>query len=208
MAGNLSDELRRTVIIVAHDRYFLDRVVTKIVELDGGIATFSRAITPPTARKAIIRAGVLKAYLNQQQEIRHRGRLSPNSNPLTVRNPSSAPRAVKNAFKMDLLEKPTEINDAMHITLEPCVTSGNDVLSVRELAKSFDGMTLFTDLNFEVKRGERIAIIGNNGTGKTTILKMINGLRPRTTADPVRFQRCISVTTIRTPGSAHGQDAL
>ena len=78
--------------------------------------------------------------------------------------------------KMDLLEKPTEINDAMHITLEPCVTSGNDVLSVRELAKSFDGMTLFTDLNFEVKRGERIAIIGNNGTGKTTILKMINGL--------------------------------
>ncbi len=78
--------------------------------------------------------------------------------------------------KMDLLEKPTEINDAMHITLEPCVTSGNDVLSVRELAKSFDGMTLFTNLNFEVKRGERIAIIGNNGTGKTTILKMINGL--------------------------------
>ena len=78
--------------------------------------------------------------------------------------------------KMDLLEKPTEINDAMHITLEPCVTSGNDVLSVRELAKSFDGMTLFTDLNFEIKRGERIAIIGNNGTGKTTILKMINGL--------------------------------
>ena len=77
---------------------------------------------------------------------------------------------------MDLLEKPTEINDAMHITLEPCVTSGNDVLSVRELAKSFDGMTLFTDLNFEVKRGERIAIIGNNGTGKTTIRKMINGL--------------------------------
>ncbi|MFR3284665.1 MAG: ATP-binding cassette domain-containing protein [Clostridium fessum] len=86
----------------------------------------------------------------------------------------------------------------MHITLEPSVTSGNDVLSVRELAKSFDGMTLFTDLNFEVKRGERIAIIGNNGTGKTTILKMINGLlTPDNGEITVGFQRCISVTTIR-----------
>ena len=120
---------------------------------------------------------MLKAYLNQQQEIRHQEEV------ITKLKSFNREKSIKRAesrekmlSKMDLLEKPTEINDAMHITLEPCVTSGNDVLSVRELAKSFDGMTLFTDLNFEVKRGERIAIIGNNGTGKTTILKMINGL--------------------------------
>ena len=151
-----------TVIIVAHDRYFLDRVVTKIVELDGGIATsFQGNYTAYSEKKAIIRAGVLKAYLNQQQEIRHQEEV------ITKLKSFNREKSIKRAesrekmlSKMDLLEKPTEINDAMHITLEPCVTSGNDVLSVRELAKSFDGMTLFTDLNFEVKRGERIAITG------------------------------------------------
>ena len=151
---------------------------SKIVELDGGIATsFQGNYTAYSEKKAIIRAGVLKAYLNQQQEIRHQEEV------ITKLKSFNREKSIKRAesrekmlSKIDLLEKPTEINDAMHITLEPCVTSGNDVLSVRELAKSFDGMTLFTDLNFEIKRGERIAIIGNNGTGKTTILKMINGL--------------------------------
>ena len=139
-----------TVIIVAHDRYFLDRVVTKIVELDGGIATsFQGNYTAYSEKKAIIRAGVLKAYLNQQQEIRHQEEV------ITKLKSFNREKSIKRAesrekmlSKMDLLEKPTEINDAMHITLEPCVTSGNDVLSVRELAKSFDGMTLFTNLNF------------------------------------------------------------
>ena len=176
------------MIIVAHDRYFLDRVVTKIVELDSGIATsFQGNYTAYSEKKAIIRAGVLKAYLNQQQEIRHQEevitKLKSFNREKSIKRAESREKMLnkiqrieKMLSKMDLLEKPTEINDAMHITLEPCVTSGNDVLSVRELAKSFDGMTLFTNLNFEVKCGERIAIIGNNGTGKTTILKMINGL--------------------------------
>ncbi len=166
------------VIIVAHDRYFLDRVVTKIVELDGGIATsFQGNYTAYSDKKAIIRAGILKAYLNQQQEIKHQEEV------ITKLKSFNREKSIKRAesrekmlSKIEILDKPTEINDAMHITLEPCVTSGNDVLTIRELSKSFDGMTLFKNLNFEVKRGERIAIIGNNGTGKTTILKMINGL--------------------------------
>ena len=166
------------VIIVAHDRYFLDRVVTKIVELDGGIATsFQGNYTAYSDKKAIIRAGILKAYLNQQQEIKHQEEV------ITKLKSFNREKSIKRAesrekmlSKIEILDKPTEINDAMHITLEPCVTSGNDVLTIRELSKGFDGMTLFKNLNFEVKRGERIAIIGNNGTGKTTILKMINGL--------------------------------
>ena len=173
--------------------------MTKIVELDGGIATsFQGNYTAYSEKKAIIRAGVLKAYLNQQQEIRHQEEV------ITKLKSFNREKSIKRAesrekmlSKMDLLEKPTEINDAMHITLEPCVTSGNDVLSVRELAKSFDGMTLFTDLNFEIKRGERIAIIGNNGTGKTTILKMINGLLTPDNGEIRLGPRCISVTTIR-----------
>ena len=166
------------VLIVSHDRYFLDRVVTKVVEVDNKkVTTFEGNYTAYSQKKAMLREAAYHAWVNQQQEIHHQeeviAKLKSFNREKSIKRAESREKMLS---KMDLLEKPTEINDAMHITLEPCVTSGNDVLSVRELAKSFDGMTLFTDLNFEVKRGERIAIIGNNGTGKTTILKMINGL--------------------------------
>ena len=165
-----------TVIIVAHDRYFLDRVVTKIVELDGGIATsFQGNYTAYSEKKAIIRAGVLKAYLNQQQEIRHQEEV------ITKLKSFNREKSIKRAEsrekmldKMDVLEKPTEVRSDMRIRLEPRITSGNDVLTVEHLSKAFPGQTLFQDLNFEIKRGERVAIIGNNGTGKTTILKILN----------------------------------
>ena len=85
-------------------------------------------------------------------------------------------RMKKMLSKIEVLDKPTELNDAMNITLEPCVVSGNDVLTVRGLSKSFDNNHLFSNVDFDIRRGERIAIIGNNGTGKTTILKIINGL--------------------------------
>ena len=167
-----------TVIIVAHDRYFLDRVVTKIVELDGGIATsFQGNYTAYSEKKAIIRAGVLKAYLNQQQEIKHQEEV------ITKLRSFNREKSIKRAEsrekllnKIERIEKPTEVNDAMNITLEPDIVSGNDVLTVLGLTKGFDGQTLFSDVDFEIKRGERIAIIGNNGTGKTTILKIINGI--------------------------------
>ena len=165
-----------TVIIVAHDRYFLDRVVTKIVELDSGIATsFQGNYTAYSEKKAIIRAGVLKAYLNQQQEIRHQEEV------ITKLKSFNREKSIKRAEsrekmldKMDVLEKPTEVRSDMRIRLEPRITSGNDVLTVEHLSKAFPGQTLFQDLNFEIKRGERVAIIGNNGTGKTTILKILN----------------------------------
>ena len=167
-----------TVIVVAHDRYFLDRVVTKVIELDGGKATtYLGNYTDYSEKKAIIRAGVIKAYLNQQQEIQHQQqvieKLKSFNREKSIKRAESREKMLD---KIDVLEKPTEISDEMRIELTPSVVSGNDVLTVTGLAKGFDGETLFSGINFQVKRGERVCIIGNNGTGKTTMLKIINGL--------------------------------
>ena len=167
-----------SVIIVAHDRYFLDRVVTKVIELDGGIATvFSGNYTAYSEKKAMLRDAQIRAYLNQQQEIRHQeaviAKLKSFNREKSIRRAESREKMLD---KIERLEKPVEINDSMDIRLEPDVISGNDVLTVTGLSKAFDSQVLFENVDFEVKRGERIAIIGNNGTGKTTLLKILNGL--------------------------------
>ena len=167
-----------TVVIVAHDRYFLDRVVTKVVELDNGSSTvFQGNYSAYSEKKAMLRASILKAYLNQQQEIKHQEEVITKLCSLNRENSIKRAKSREKLLnKIERIEKPTEVNDAMNITLEPDIVSGNDVLTVRGLTKGFDGQTLFSDVDFEIKRGERIAIIGNNGTGKTTILKIINGI--------------------------------
>ncbi|MEG0988074.1 MAG: ABC-F family ATP-binding cassette domain-containing protein [Clostridium sp.] len=165
-----------TVVIVAHDRYFLDRVVTKIVELDQGKATtFQGNYSAYSEKKAMLRAGILKAYLNQQQEIKHQEEV------ITKLKSFNREKSIKRAesrekmlAKIEVKDKPTEVNDTMNIRLEPNVTSGHDVLTVEGLTKGFENGPLFTNVDFDIKRGERVAIIGNNGTGKTTILKIIN----------------------------------
>ena len=169
-----------SVIIVAHDRYFLDRVVTKVIELDNGTATvFSGNYSAYSDKKAMLRDAQIRAYLNQQQEIRHQeaviAKLKSFNREKSIRRAESREKMLD---KIERLEKPVEINDSMDIRLEPDVVSGNDVLTVTDLSKSFDTQTLFTHGSFEIKRGERIAVIGNNGTGKTTLLKIINGLIP------------------------------
>lgn len=165
-----------TVVIVAHDRYFLDRVVMKIIELDQGKATtFQGNYSAYSEKKAMLRAGILKAYLNQQQEIKHQEevitKLKSFNREKSIRRAESREKMLS---KIEVLDKPTEVNDAMNISLEPNVVSGNDVLTVKGLSKGFGSLPLFTDVDFDIKRGERIAIIGNNGTGKTTILKILN----------------------------------
>lgn len=169
-----------SVIIVAHDRYFLNRVVTKVIELDNGTATvFSGNYSAYSDKKAMLRDAQIRAYLNQQQEIRHQeaviAKLKSFNREKSIRRAESREKMLD---KIERLEKPVEINDSMDIRLEPDVVSGNDVLTVTDLSKSFDTQTLFTHGSFEIKRGERIAVIGNNGTGKTTLLKIINGLIP------------------------------
>ena len=168
------------VIIVAHDRYFLNRVVTKVVEIDNGhVTTFLGNYSAYAEKKKQLRETALKAWMNQQQEIRHQqeviAKLKSFNREKSIKRAESREKMLD---KIEILEKPTEVNDEIRIKLEPRVISGNDVLTVEGLAKSFGNNHLFSDLNFEIKRGERVAIIGNNGTGKTTILKIINSVIP------------------------------
>ena len=166
------------VMIVSHDRYFLNRVVTKIIEIDqGNVTAFSGNYSDYAQKKAQLRNAQLQAYLNQQREIKHQEevitRLKSFNREKSIRRAESREKMLE---KMDVLEKPTEVRADMRIELEPRFPSGNDVLSVEHLSKAFPNQTLFTDLNFEIKRGERVALIGSNGTGKTTILKILHGV--------------------------------
>lgn len=169
-----------SVIIVAHDRYFLDRVVTKIIELDNAsLSVYQGNYTQYSQKRALLREAKQKAWLNQQQEIKHQeeviAKLKSFNREKSVKRAESREKMLE---KIELVERPQEINDEMSIRLEPDILSGNDVLTVSQLSKAFGSNRLFDNLNFEIKRGERVAIIGANGTGKTTILKIINGLLP------------------------------
>ena len=167
---------RGAVLIVAHDRYFLDKIVTKVIELRQTHARmYMGNYSEYAAKRQQIMDSLMKQYLNQQAEIKHQeeviAKLKSFNREKSIKRAESREKMLD---KMDVLEKPTEVRSDMRIRLEPRITSGNDVLTVEHLSKAFPGQTLFQDLNFEIKRGERVAIIGNNGTGKTTILKILN----------------------------------
>ncbi len=169
---------RGAVIIVSHDRYFLDRIANKVVEIDHAKATvFGGNYSAYAAKKEVLRAAEYHAYMKQQQEIKHQEevieKLRSFNREKSIRRAESR---VKMLDKIEVLDKPTEVRSDMHLKLEPKYTSGNDVLRVEDLSKSFGALNLFEHLNFELKKGEHVAIIGDNGTGKTTILKIINEL--------------------------------
>ena len=174
------------VFIVSHDRYFLDKVVTKIVEIEAGqMRMYEGNYSAYALKKAQLRDAQYKAYLNQQREIKHQEAVITKLRSFNrEKSIKRAESRVKMLDKIQRLDKPVEIDNQMRISLEPRFVSGNDVLTVEGLSKAFPGQTLFTDIHFEIKRGERVALIGNNGTGKTTILKILNGIVP---ADAGRF---------------------
>ncbi len=168
------------VLLVSHDRYFLDKIVTKVIEVfQHQVRSYSGNYTDFAQKKAQIRAAQIHAYYNQQQEIKHQeeviAKLKSFNREKLIKRAESREKMLD---KIERLEKPTDDFTDIHISLEPCITSGNDVLTVDQLAKSYEGRKLFEGIHFSIFRGERVALIGNNGTGKTTILKIINDLIP------------------------------
>ena len=168
------------VLIVSHDRYFLNRVVTKIIEIEQGrLMSYLGNYSDYAAKKKLLRDARLKEYLNQQREIKHQEavieKLRSFNREKSIRRAESREKMLN---KMTPVEKPAELNTEIHLTLEPSRVSGNDVLSVRDLSKAFPPQILFQNINFDIKRGEHVAIIGDNGTGKTTLLKILNGVIP------------------------------
>ena len=166
------------VILVAHDRYFLDKIVSKVIEIENTKATsYDGNYTEFSKKKKALRDALIKQYLNQQRDIKHQEavieKLKSFNREKSIKRAESRE---KQLAKVERIELPKELNAEMDIRLEPNIESGNDVLTVRGLSKGFDGVTLFRDVDFEVKKGDKVAIIGANGTGKTTLMKILNGL--------------------------------
>ena len=166
------------VFIVSHDRYFLDKVVTKVIEIDAGqVRMYAGNYSAYAEKKAQLRDAQYKAYLNQQREIKHQEavivKLKAFNREKSIKRAESREKMLN---KIQRIDKPIEVQSQMRLSLEPRVVSGNDVLTVEDLAKSFPQQKLFSNISFQIKRGERVALIGNNGTGKTTMLKILNGL--------------------------------
>lgn len=166
------------VILVSHDRYFLDKIAEKIVEVEhGNVTSFSGNYTDYAKKKEVLRISEMNAYLNQQREIKHQEevieKLRSFNREKSIKRAESREKMLN---KIEVLDKPVTLKDDMNFTLTPRMISGNDVLQINELAKAYGSLSLFSHVSFEIKRGEHVAIIGKNGTGKTTLLKILNGL--------------------------------
>ena len=182
------------VLIVSHDRYFLNRIVTKVIEIENGeLMTYSGNYTDYSQKKQQIREARIKEYLNQQQEIKHQEavieKLRSFNREKSIKRAESREKMLS---KLELVDKPVVLNSKMRITLEPEVLSGNDVLTIEGLSKSFGDKALFRNLNVQIKRGEVVGLLGANGTGKTTLLKIINR-QLRADSGKIRYGSKVSI---------------
>ena len=169
---------KKSVFIVSHDRYFLDRIVNKVIEIEAGHATtYDGNYSAYSIKKEMLRNAAMNAYIKQQAQIEHQEavieKLRSFNREKSIKRAESRVKALE---KIERLDKPVELNDDMQLTLIPRIESGKDVLAVNGLSKSYGSNSLFENLAFELKRGDHVAIIGDNGTGKTTLLKIINGV--------------------------------
>ena len=166
------------VILVTHDRYFMDRIVNKVLDIEGGTARlYTGNYSDFAVKKEAERKTSMRAWLNNQAEIRHQeeviAKLRRFNREKSIRRAESREKALAKTARV---QKPFVLDDAMKLHFTACSVSGFDVLNVWDLAKSYGDLSLFQGVSFEVKRGEKLAVIGANGTGKTTLLKIIVGL--------------------------------
>ena len=177
LEGYLSS-YKGAVIIVAHDRYFLDKIADHVVDLSyGRTSVYTGNYTAFTQQKEIYMLTYERSYEKQQKEIEHQkaviDKLQSFNREKSIKRAESRKKLLD---KMDVMDAPDKDMPKMRLTLEIEKESGKDVLDFSHVTKSYDDKNIFTDLSFEVHKGDRIAILGDNGTGKTTILKCINGL--------------------------------
>ena len=166
------------VLLVSHDRYFLDKIVTKVIDLERGkVRMYQGNYSAYAEKKRQLREAEWKAFQNQQVEIKHQEavieKLKQFNREKSIKRAESREKMLE---KVERLEKPEEIENEMKLLFSPRESSGNDVLMAKELGKSYDGRRLFSHGTFSLQRGEHVALIGDNGTGKTTLLKILNGL--------------------------------
>ncbi len=182
------------VLIVSHDRYFLDKIADTVLELENTrVNSYRGNYSDYAAKKKMLFEAQMKAYLNQQQEIKHQEevieKLKSFNREKSIKRAESREKALE---KIEVLDRPEVISNEINLRFKPSKVPGNDVLTVENLSKSFDGRTLFKDMNVKIKRGEHVCIIGDNGTGKTTFLKILNGLE---TSDTGSFKWGTNVET-------------
>ncbi|MBQ5746881.1 MAG: ABC-F family ATP-binding cassette domain-containing protein [Clostridia bacterium] len=172
--------LKSTVIVISHDRYFLDAVTNKTLDIENTHATlYNGAYSAFAEKKKTDREIYRRHYENQQKEIaRLEAYIEQQRRWNRERNIIAAESREKAIERMDKLERPENLPKGISFSFGEAIRSGNDVLSVRGLGKAFDEKRLFSELSFEVKRCDRFFILGKNGTGKSTLLKILNSVIP------------------------------
>lgn len=169
---------KKAVLIVSHDRYFLDKIVTKVIDIDNKkVETYNGNYTEFIKKKKELKESAMRAYLNREAQIKRQEevieKLKSFNREKSVKRAESRQKALD---RIERIDKPTEERSDMDLFFSQSIESGKDVLHIEGLSKSFDHRKLFENVNIDVKRGEHIAILGDNGTGKTTLLKILNNL--------------------------------
>lgn len=191
---NYLSNYKGAVIIVSHDRYFLDKVVQKVVEIENAqITSFVGNYSQYVVKKEQLRITQYHAYMNNQREIKHQEEV------ITKLRSFNREKSIKRADsrekllqKIEVIDKPLEFKNEMALELKPLVESGKDVLEIEDLSKSFSDTPLLKNINLSIKRGEHIALLGANGTGKTTLLRLIQDLIP-SDAGSIRLGAKVSI---------------